>query len=652
MRVLPLLALAVTSTATAQKRDWLPVSSDSLIRQEARQETPALWRIPLGTALVEEMRWLAPGRLLVGLRKDFPTLPNLDYLLVDTDSGRVIWRYTRSRAQATYAPLIAGNRQVLFRLSERNKAALAGVDDATGAERWTREFTGADVRFHVLAGATAILAEQPDKKGANLSAVDASDGRVLWTRQIRVPDEADIAAGPLYVGDGLYQMYLGVERLSPADGRALWTRSDLRIGRRSPPAQIDRGELLLVDSTGTLVALDTATGATRWRVTLGLPGRPSFGNVFPDGDWIFVRAMLDAATGVATNAATGGGMHPIVAVRRDGAAARLAWTYFGVEPTVSNFLRAGGHLLVGTPTSLFALDTARGTADYSAMVSTTGRLYPVNLRRFGDTVVYVSELVVASFNARTGRQLYSHGFSPVSNETNLSGLDAAIPRLKETVASLRNQPNAGAAAGSLGAFASREAQQYQNMANSYYWQGRDAFQRRDYLSAEFYNSQEQRASSQARFQTTLALAASAVSVVASFVQAMRTARIAERLETAIERQELFRQAILTAYARGAVGDYIIRPNRRFLSMSNDFTTVTVIHLPSGRRRETIVSPTYMSYGLWNVPDFERGLVFHHGIGMDPAQYSFSEYRKMYPYGEIRSIDSFLIAAPLRMPPAQ
>ena len=649
MRALGLLALTVVASGStaAQQHDQLPGAPDSTIRRVAAQESLPLWRIALGPALVEEMRWLSPGRLLVGLRKDFPTLPNLDYLLVDTDSGRVIWRYARKSTQAAYSPLFAGRHRLVFQLTERNKASLAGVDDQTGEERWVRSFDGTVV-FHVLAPTETILAEQRDARRVTLTTVRVESGEVGWTQRLEIHDSPPPDAICVFAGSSIYQLVNGVERLSSADGSARWSRADVTLDPQSAPVRIHNDELLLVDRTGRLVALDTATGATRWSTPLGLPGHPAFNNIYPDSNWIYVRAMLDPAAATAAAAAAWAGMHVVVAVRHG--ATTPAWVYAGAEPTMSNFVRVGGRLLVGTPTTLLALDTATGAQVSAAIVTTTGRLYPVSLRRFGDTVVYVSELVVAGYDVARNRPLYNQGFTPVSNETNLSGLDAAIPRLKETVAAVRRTPNtAGQPLGQLGAFANQEAMRYQNLANSYYWQGRDAFGRHDYLSAESYGSLERRAQSAERFQSALALGASVLSVAASFVQAIRTARIAERLETSIERQELFRQAILTAYARCEVGDYLLRPHRRFNSMFDDFTTVAVLHLPTGRRRDTVVSPTYMSYGLWNAVDFDRGIVIHHGIGLDPAQYTFSESRKLYPYGDIRSINTFLIAAPIRVP---
>jgi hypothetical protein len=53
--------------------------------------------------------------------------------------------------------------------------------------------------------------------------------------------------------------------------------------------------------------------------------------------------------------------------------------------------------------------------------------------------------------------------------------------------------------------------------------------------------------------------------------------------------------------------------------------------------------------LWNLVDFEKGVVYHHGIGMNPAVYELSEARRLYPYSSARTVNNFLIAMPVEIP---
>ena len=121
------------------------------------------------------------------------------------------------------------------------------------------------------------------------------------------------------------------------------------------------------------------------------------------------------------------------------------------------------------------------------------------------------------------------------------------------------------------------------------------------------------------------------------------------IKTAIERQELFRKSILASYAQAETADYVYRPNLVFKDAQDSFSTVSIVHLPTGKRTETILSPHYLSYGLWQSVDFKKGVVYHSNIGMDPSRYELSESRAYYPYKKAKTLNTFLIAQPANLP---
>ena len=122
-----------------------------------------------------------------------------------------------------------------------------------------------------------------------------------------------------------------------------------------------------------------------------------------------------------------------------------------------------------------------------------------------------------------------------------------------------------------------------------------------------------------------------------------------RIKSEIKRQELFRASILNSHAQAEEAQYVYRPDRIRKGTGDEFVTLAVIHLPTGERSTTYLSPAYLGRGIWNVVDFERGVVFHAGIGMDPKRYSFGESKNVYGYGQIRAIGSQLIASRIRVP---
>jgi hypothetical protein len=124
---------------------------------------------------------------------------------------------------------------------------------------------------------------------------------------------------------------------------------------------------------------------------------------------------------------------------------------------------------------------------------------------------------------------------------------------------------------------------------------------------------------------------------------------ARAVKTAIERQELFRKSILASYVQAETAEHFYRPNLVFRDPADTFSTIAIVHLPTGRRDETVLSPQYLSYGLWQVVDFETKVVYHSNIGLDPARYELSESRAYYPYSKARTIQTFLIAQPVNIP---
>jgi hypothetical protein len=124
---------------------------------------------------------------------------------------------------------------------------------------------------------------------------------------------------------------------------------------------------------------------------------------------------------------------------------------------------------------------------------------------------------------------------------------------------------------------------------------------------------------------------------------------ARSIKTAIERQEMFRKSILTSYAQAETAQYVYRPHLVFRDAADDFSALAVVNVATGKRSETLLSPHYLSYGLWQVVDFDKGVVYHSNIGMDPTRYELSEARAYYPYKKARTVNTFLIAQPVKVP---
>jgi outer membrane protein assembly factor BamB len=763
-----------------------PGTPEHIIKQRAKQEGLPLWQIPLGQVHADEMRLIAPGKLLVGLKKSTSELPNQECLLVDLETGAVLWRHPRS-GKGDYFPLLVLDQAILFQIVEGDEQSLLHIDLATGAKRWQIAIPGENVRLQPVPSAGRILVDKRDRKKVELFALNLADGKTLWTREFTLNIQGNPLLAPFVEGEAVWHFFDGTERITIRDGSSLWSRPDLRLSESDPPPQLV-DETLYLAQNKTLLALDAATGATRWSKSMSM--FPT--NIYPSSKYILVRgerpyedsagrfsfklpqgwkldeevspavyrfkddftgafvlvsyhdsnadlettfdimksAMKNLAEGspqrqsevettvdghparwaeyafkikkdnekvpltahvgaVVNNgigagffaavpaqfhervkkeimeafetlqlgqklsvaqtwqqrsAVSGSGSFQITACsRRDG---RFLWGFCTSQPTLSNFVELGERLYVATASSLYALETATGHQAWVSEVTDTGRGFPVRLRAYDDKVVFISELVIAAYNPTDGQKIYKHGVTPISEESSLAGLDNSIPQFEvmhAAASSLKPETS-----NILSNYYSAQSRNYQNLANQYRRQGE--YLRSQGRDPSVANLQSQMARDEAKSQATLAFVHSLLELGATLHQLFRISAVKAYYGDILARQRLFRRSIISAYAMAEVGDFVYRPHRQFgFSGDADFTTLTIVHLASGQRRTTMLSPTYLGYGLWNLVDEEKGVVYHHGVGLDPSRYEYGGEENVGIYGKVRTLNTFLIAAPIKLP---
>lgn len=623
----PALLFALGGDVRGQARELYPNTPDEVITRRAAQQGKPLWQIPLGPALIEDMQVAGPDRLLVSLRKDFPGLPNLDVLMVDTSKGEVLWRYSRDKLKGQYDCLLVLQDLLLFRVDRGKTASLLALDAADGREKWTAGFKGEKVMFIPFLAGGSALAISPGADSVELTALSLDGGQTLWQRSFRAADGAGFPA-PQTVGEDLLVFYNGLERLSTKDGKTVFSRPEVVFDGTCPPPQVGPDAVFAVLSGGRMTALDAASGRQKW--TTALPVGIGATNIYPLGGTIYVRGVDPF-----------GGHRFLVMDRLDG---RPLWTYSASEPSISNLIESGDLLYFGTPTSLVALDAVSGKPAFSVPVTTTGRTFPVRIRDVGGRIVYIGELVAAAYDAKTGRLVYKQGMTPGAGELHLNGLDDAAPNLKEELKKASKNP-AGDQLRGQASFASAEAARYQNLSLTYRSQANYYWNKGDLWGSSTASMQASFAKHEAKLQSMTAFVLGVVDIGLMIRQFLG----ARSIKTAVERQEMFRKSILSSYAQAETADYVYRPHLLFRDATDDFSALSIVHIPTGKRSETILSPHYLSYGLWQVIDFDKGVVYHSNIGMDPSRYELSEARAYYPYKKAKTVNTFLIAQPIKIP---
>lgn len=646
--LLPLLLLSAERADSGilggyELEEEQPVTaSEKNLERRLKRRGEAAWKIPLGAALVEDLRWLDGDRIYVSLRLDSAGLENLDHFVVEAGTGAEVWRRAR-KDDERYSLVHADDAVMLFAIDRRKgDRRLIALGSDTGEPVWALSLKKPTNGHHlppaVVAGGATIAVVDPRRR--LVTALRLATGEELWRR--RLAKTASPAAALISDGRSLWDPNGRLQAVSLADGRSLWPEGVSREIRHDAPPQIDGGQLFAIDADGRAIALDAGTGELAWRLA---PGEPlSVTNLYPYDDRLYLRGTAPPGSGDPTRP------HRLVAVER--ANGSVLWRHATSDPSLSNLIHADGFAFHATGTEVFKLDAATGAPVFATRITDTGRSYPVRLRAYENHIAYIGELVIAGVDPDTGELRFSHGLSPVSPETSLNALDVSIPRLRERLGATESGPG--------GVLGLGEAGRYQNMANSYHRQAqsyrsqaamaRSAGSDSMADSAEFRALEAQgranRASNQARTMATIEMSMAVMNLAMQLREAWRLAGI----KAAVDRQVLFRNSILASYAAAESYEYVYRPHQRYRSPDDQFVGVDVVHLPTGRHKFNYLSPAYRSYGLWNLVDLERGRVIHHGVGLEPADYEYSEPRRPAALApKIRTVKSFLIAAPLRLP---
>jgi outer membrane protein assembly factor BamB len=581
--------------------------------------SPPLWKIPLGPTLVEEMHVLSTQKLLIGLRKYDLKLSNLDYLLVDTASGAVLWRYQRDKRPGEYHLLHLSADLILFQLLQpKGTAALLAIDARSGAEAWCREFKTKPFHLETVAGSGLILSLGEHGGKISLSALDLSTGVVKWQRQVSAATRrAKLEA----TADEFFLITDSIERFEPQTGDILWRRGDIQLGAEGhSPIIVDNG-LIIHASQGKLHQLDVGTGKSV--AILDLDPGITITNISLSKNHIYLLGQKNNPDLLMKK--------PFLITAINRSSGKILWTYAGDLPAVSNFLEKDGRLYFGTANTLVSLDVQSGRPYFVTAVTNINRPYPVYLKMYDSTIAYIGELNIAGFDPLTGRTRYNQGITPLSQVMSLTGVDAAIKRMEERVN--KNTEKQKGSKFSWSDFYSSQSVSNQKMADQWFRSSLNRSNPNRDLDFKMSRMASER-SKQLAFQ---AFQASLDELGQEFIRHLKELADAGTLN----RLKLIQKSILSAYRRAEEGDYAYRPVDK-----SSLACLMIIHLPTGKQQTIPLSAQYAEYGLWNIVDFEKNLVFHQGIGLNPSDYQYSEPFYNYSLARVRMYESYLFAQPV------
>jgi outer membrane protein assembly factor BamB len=608
-------------TVPQRSKFTLATSRENIIKKAVVASKP-LWKLPLNNSLIEQAYPLGSNRLLIKLVGYDTQFSYQGYLLVDLDNGKILWRQNIASDSVIYRVVLALPRTILLANEDKNDRQLIAVDPVSGKTRWKRRLEAGPVDFTPLSEGR-ILAIQPKNNQIKLSALSQSTGKTDWNQTFNASGSGLVNLKPVTTLDAIYTFYDGVRRLSLKDGREEWHRGDVRMDSVSPIPRVVDDDLLIIDSKTKLFALNRKTGKTQWSVALN--NRDVISNIYPLNKRIYLRGIKD---GRSKN-----GVNFLIAF--EAPKGRILWNYNSQDPITSNLLEHKGRLYGATSQNLIAINLRNGRQSFKKKVAPTRSTYPVQIRIFSDKIIFVGELNIAAFNTAKGTMIYSHGFSPVALDANLMQLDNSIARLEKELS--YSNKGKGFDWGQSSSYWSSQSRRSQELSN-YYYQRASAY-RSGYLSktnlagmqAQKFELQAQIQSSFSRMEASIALTTATIDLMAKVEEFYRQMLAGMKREIMLRRR-VMRTSIISAYPLMESGEYVYRPISDYESTTNEFTSIAIIHLPTGKKQVTPLSPAYRDYGLWTLFDSEKGVAYHQGLGLDSSSYEWKIWGNEEAYG--------------------
>jgi outer membrane protein assembly factor BamB len=599
-----LLALCVAALASP-----LPAPA---VDMPAVKQGPVQWEAISGNYPVMDMRFIAPHRLLVTEESKPPVL------LYDSSTGKLLWKYWPEGWAITYFDLVAAFSDLILIQENDSRdrlTTLAAVSGETGEQLWFVQYENKKRSFQFLPvpAAGIVLVVELEKKKATLRGLELTTGQEKWQQAFKI-QKGGHPTSPLVQPNDILSFYGQATRIDPASGKVLWQRKDVVPDNLSPPAKLQNSKLHLIDKKRTLHILDPETGESI--LTAPLNGKARYTNIYPTESSLYLRGQDEDETWFLA--------------KHDPKSGQTIWNYSSTQATVSNLVEDGSRLYVATAAKVLCLESKSGKEVFASPATLTGQSFPVRLRKYGNTVVYIGELMIAGFDSRSGKKVYKVGITPVSQETHLDAVDNWMSVLQNRIGKL-SKAIWFSGAGALGDAFSTMSVNSQNLSNSYSNQASNYRLRagnpyNPSASSDSWKS----ATSQLQSEMNSTFARTEAQLGFFFqMEGLKNAMLSKSIardQVEVNRLSRIRSKILAAYSAAESDDYAWRAH-----LEGDWIGLNLVHLPTGKSTFTPYSPfikkefiTYSNYNertIWNLVDLGTGLVYHHAlrIGGDNLQ---------------------------------
>jgi len=210
------------------------------------------------------------GQLALISITDFGSGDSGGVVALELATGAERWRYV-TPFPAVASPAVADGVVVVA----TKNGELHGIDLATGGERW-RQNVGADVpTFEAGLWAPPTIADGLVYAAlqGNFTALDVQTGTPVWARDPEDPEYTWLGSlAAVAVADGSaiasFNRSLGLQSWSASTGVTQWTINDGRGMAVNAAPVVAGGTAYVISSAGVVSAIDAATAATRWTMSV------------------------------------------------------------------------------------------------------------------------------------------------------------------------------------------------------------------------------------------------------------------------------------------------------------------------------------------------------------------------------------------------
>ncbi|WP_435624858.1 PQQ-binding-like beta-propeller repeat protein [Flagellimonas sp.] len=605
----------------SQREMWMSSTDENIIKRNERQ-SKVLFQLPLGHQLLESMQRVGDNKLLLGLKENSPQLRSSAYTVIDSKSGQITWQYTCQKGD--YRIFWTSDSYIVLKREDKKKTSFIALDLNTGDLIWEKGYSSAKTAFAIESDSESLITYSSQKGVVTLSVFSLKSGASLWKTQI----ETTWTNPPFVLLDGRQAFVFSntISVVNADSGKVSITLNPENIGEISPLIpSFDASHLFFIDSQNLLYSIDKQNGETQWEIQLPKAIIPT--NITSQTNHLYIRGE-DADSN----------FHLVSVSKESG---DIRWDSKQSETLTSNFIESDDFLFFASPSTLYGVNSQTGKTLFTKSVTQTGRSFPISLREVNEQIIFIGELVIAGYDKNTGKLKYKHGFSPIHVNLHYNGLDSSLPKLKEDLEGLQNYENSG-----VTQMASNQQAYYQKMSNKNY---------SDYLK---YRSQKQPGadykanmaryrsglySNMARMQAGISMSFAILELGSALEQLLK----ANATQAEIRKQEYYRKTILDVYTSALSENYVFRPNLKYYATDDQYVCVSLINLETGKKKNHLLSPQYLEYGLWNLVDFEKGIIYHHGVGMDPKKYKISKSRRT-TLVKFKTVETFLVAQPFSL----